>query len=37
VRLYAVFGYNLLIISAVLAVRVLFARVRWRRGPRDRP
>ena len=37
VRLYAVFGYNLLVISAVLAIRVLFARVRWRRGPKDRP
>jgi ubiquinone biosynthesis protein len=36
VRLYAVFGYNLLVIGGVLAVRVLFARVRWRRGPRDR-
>jgi ubiquinone biosynthesis protein len=37
VRLYAVFGYNLLVISAVLAIRVLFARARWRRGPKDRP
>jgi ubiquinone biosynthesis protein len=26
VRLYAVFGYNLLVISAVMAIRVLFAR-----------
>jgi ubiquinone biosynthesis protein len=33
VRLYAVFGYNLLVISAVLAIRVLFARAR---GPKDR-
>ena len=33
VRLYAVFGYNLLVISAVLMIRVLFARGRWRRGP----
>jgi ubiquinone biosynthesis protein len=32
VRLYAVFGYNLLVISAVLAIRVLFARARWRRA-----
>ena len=37
VRLYGVFGYNLLVISAVLAIRVLFAGIRWRRGPRDRP
>jgi ubiquinone biosynthesis protein len=37
VRLYAVFGYNLLVISAILAIRVLFARARWRRGPKDRP
>jgi ubiquinone biosynthesis protein len=37
VRLYAVFGYNLLVISAVLAIRVLFARARWPRGPEDRP
>jgi ubiquinone biosynthesis protein len=37
VRLYAVFGYNLLVISAVLAIRVLFARARWPRGPKDRP
>jgi ubiquinone biosynthesis protein len=36
VRLYAVFGYNLLVIGGVLAVRVLFARTRWRRGPKDR-
>jgi hypothetical protein len=35
VRLYAVFGYNLLVISAALMIRVLFARVRWRQGPRD--
>ncbi len=35
VRLYAVFGYNLLVISAVLAIRVLFAPARWRRGPTD--
>jgi ubiquinone biosynthesis protein len=35
VRLYAVFGYNLLVISAVLMIRVLFARVRWRPRPRD--
>ena len=35
VRLYAVFGYNLLVISAVLAIRVLFARARWPRGPKD--
>jgi ubiquinone biosynthesis protein len=35
VRLYAVFGYNLLVISAVLAIRVLFARARWRQGPKD--
>jgi hypothetical protein len=33
-RLYAVFGYNLLLISAVLAVRVLFVQARWRRGPK---
>jgi ubiquinone biosynthesis protein len=32
VRLYAVFGYNLLVISAVLMIRVLFARGRWRGG-----
>jgi len=37
VRLYAVFGYNLLVISAVLAIRVLFVRAHWRRGPKDRP
>jgi ubiquinone biosynthesis protein len=37
VRLYAVFGYNLLVISAVLAIRVLFAQARWRQGPKDRP
>ena len=37
VRLYAVFGYNLLVISAVLAIRVLFVRTRWPRGPKDRP
>jgi ubiquinone biosynthesis protein len=36
VRLYAVFGYNLLVIGGVLAIRVLFARTRWRRGPKDR-
>jgi ubiquinone biosynthesis protein len=36
VRLYAVFGYNLLVISAILAIRVLFAQARWRRGPNDR-
>ncbi|HEV2256947.1 MAG TPA: AarF/UbiB family protein [Streptosporangiaceae bacterium] len=35
VRLYAVFGYNLLVISAVLMIRVLSARVRWRQRPRD--
>jgi len=35
VRLYAVFGYNLLVISAVMAIRVLFARAHWRRGPKD--
>jgi ubiquinone biosynthesis protein len=35
VRLYAVFGYNLLLISAVLAIRVLSAQARWRRGPKD--
>jgi ubiquinone biosynthesis protein len=35
VRLYAVFGYNLLVISAVLAIRVLSAQARWRRGPKD--
>jgi hypothetical protein len=34
-RLYAVFGYNLLVISAVLAIRVLSAQARWRRGPKD--
>jgi hypothetical protein len=33
VRLYAVFGYNLLLISAVLAIRVLSAQARRRRGP----
>ena len=33
--LYAVFGYNLLVISAVLAIRVLSAQARWRRGPKD--
>jgi ubiquinone biosynthesis protein len=32
VRLYAVFRYNLLVISAVLMIRVLFARGRWRGG-----
>jgi ubiquinone biosynthesis protein len=37
VRLYAVFGYNLLVVSAVLAIRVLFAQARWPRGPKDRP
>lgn len=37
VRLYAVFGYNLLVISAVLAIRVLFVRARWRHGQKDRP
>jgi ubiquinone biosynthesis protein len=36
VRLYAVFGYNLLVISAVLMIRVLFAGIRWPQGPRDR-
>jgi ubiquinone biosynthesis protein len=36
VRLYGVFGYNLLVISAVLMIRVLFAGIRWPRGPRDR-
>jgi ubiquinone biosynthesis protein len=35
VRLYAVFGYNLLVISAVLAIRILSAQARWRRGPKD--
>jgi ubiquinone biosynthesis protein len=35
VRLYAVFGYNLLVISAVLAIRVLSAQARWRRDPKD--
>lgn len=35
VRLYAVFGYNLLLISAVLAIRVLSAQARWRRDPKD--
>jgi ubiquinone biosynthesis protein len=35
VRLYAVFGYNLLVISAVPAIRVLFARAHWRRGQKD--
>jgi ubiquinone biosynthesis protein len=35
VRLYAVFGYNLLVISAVLAIHVLFVRPRWPRGPND--
>jgi len=35
VRLYAVFGYNLLVVSAVLAIRVLSAQARWRRGPKD--
>ena len=35
VRLYAVFGSNLLVISAVLAIRVLSAQARWRRGPKD--
>ena len=34
-RLYAVLGYNLLVISAVLAIRVLSAQARWRRGPKD--
>jgi ubiquinone biosynthesis protein len=34
-RLYAVFGYNLLVVSAVLAIRVLSAQARWRRGPKD--
>jgi ubiquinone biosynthesis protein len=34
VRLYAVFGYNLLVVSAVLGIRVLFARARWRLGRR---
>ena len=37
VRLYAVFGYNLLLISAILAIRVLFVQARGRRGPRDGP
>jgi ubiquinone biosynthesis protein len=37
VRLYAVFGYNLLVISAVLAIRVLFVGTRWWGGPKDRP
>jgi hypothetical protein len=37
VRLYAVFGYNLLVISAVLAIRVLSAQARWRRDPKDDP
>jgi ubiquinone biosynthesis protein len=32
VRLNAVFGYNLLVISAILMIRVIFARGRWRRG-----
>jgi ubiquinone biosynthesis protein len=36
VRLYAVFGYNLLVVSAVLAIRVLFARAHWRRGLKGR-
>jgi ubiquinone biosynthesis protein len=35
VRLYAVFGYNLLVISAVLAIRVLSAQARWRQRPKD--
>jgi ubiquinone biosynthesis protein len=35
VRLYAVFGYNLLVVSAVLAIRVLSAQARWRRGQKD--
>jgi ubiquinone biosynthesis protein len=35
VRLYAVVGYNLLVISAPLAIRVLSAQARWRRGPKD--
>jgi ubiquinone biosynthesis protein len=34
-RLYAVFGYNLLVVSAVLAIRVLSAQARWRRGRKD--
>lgn len=37
VRLYAVFGYNLLVISAVLAIRVLTAQAPGRRGPKDGP
>jgi len=37
VRLYAVFGYNLLVIFAVLMIRLLFIRPRWPRGPRGRP
>jgi ubiquinone biosynthesis protein len=36
VRLYAVFGYNLLVISAVLAIRVLSAQAHWRRGQKER-
>jgi hypothetical protein len=30
-----VFGYNLLLIGAVLAIRVLSAQARWRRSPQD--
>jgi hypothetical protein len=37
VRLYAVFGYNLLVISAIVAIGVLLAPAHWRRGARDRP
>jgi len=35
VRLSAVFGYNLLVISAVLMIRVLFARGRRGQSPRS--
>jgi ubiquinone biosynthesis protein len=37
VRLYAVLGYNLLVVFAVLTIRVLFYRPRWPQGPRGRP
>jgi ubiquinone biosynthesis protein len=36
-RLYAVFGYNLLVVSAVLAIRVLSAQARWRRARKTAP
>jgi ubiquinone biosynthesis protein len=37
IRLYVVFGYNLLLIFAVLTIRLLFVRPRWPRDRRRRP